>query len=72
MPADDMKSLGITYQHVTGQSMADEVWFWNCENVPELLPPYITKLKINPHDVIGYGLSKMMADKIAEEAERNA
>ncbi len=65
-PVKDMKELGITYQHVTGQSMADQVWFWNCDNVPANLPEYITELKIDPYDAIGYGLSKSDADKIVE------
>jgi len=36
-----MKELGITYQHSTPQSIGDQFWFWNCENIPEKLPDYI-------------------------------
>lgn len=60
-----MKELGITYQHATPQSMADSWWFWNCENVPAEMPKYLTELKVNPHDAIGYGLSKQLADDIS-------
>jgi len=64
-PQQVMKELGITYQHATPQSMGDQWWFWNCQNVPEPLPDYITVLDVKPHDAIGFGLSKEMADKIA-------
>lgn len=52
-----MKQLGITYQHATPQSIADQWWFWNCENIPDPLPVYITILDVNPFDAIGHGLS---------------
>ncbi len=63
-PVDIMQGLGITYQYVNLRSLADPVWFWNCENIPDKLPPYITELKISPHDAVGYGLSKEDADMI--------
>lgn len=63
-----MASLGITYQHATPQSMADQWWFWNCENLPAELPPYLSELKTSPHDAIGYGLSKEDADNINRAA----
>lgn len=54
-----MKELGITYQHSTPQSISTSFWFWNCENIPEKLPEYITELKIdNVMEYIGWGLSK--------------
>lgn len=58
-------SLGITYQHATPQSLGDQFWFWNCENVPEKLPEYITELDVEPMDCIGYGLSRDDAIKIS-------
>lgn len=60
-----MASLGITYQHATPQSILDSWWFWNCENVPDELPPCLKELKVAPHDAIGWGLSKEDADRIA-------
>lgn len=60
-----MKELGITYQHATPQSMGDQWWFWNCENVPEVLPQYLTDLGMDPHEAIGYGLSKDDAARIS-------
>lgn len=62
--ADQIKSLGISYQHVTPQPMADSVWFWNCENVPEDLPKYISRIKLDPMKCIGWGLSEEDAKKI--------
>jgi hypothetical protein len=59
-----MEKLGITYQHATPQTMGDQWWFWNCENIPEELPEYITELKSKPMDCIGFGLSEEDAIKI--------
>jgi len=61
----DMKDLGITYQHATPQSMGEQWWFWNCENVPNPLPEYLTVFDMEPNKCIGFGLSKDDADKIA-------
>ncbi len=63
-PQLEMKKLGIIYQYVTPQSILDEWWFWNCENVPNPLPEYLEVLNINPFDAIGYGLSKEDAKHI--------
>lgn len=61
-----MKELGITYQHSTPQSMGDQFWFWNCENIPKKLPKYITIAEWNPIEMIGHGLSKEDAEKIRD------
>ena len=59
-----MKELGIIYQMSTPQSIGDQWWFWNCENLPKKLPKYITILDLDPMNCIGYGLSKEMAEEI--------
>ena len=59
-----MKDLGITYQHFTPQTMGDQYWFWNCENIPETLPGYLTIEKWDPTEMIGWGLSIQDAEKI--------
>jgi hypothetical protein len=59
-----MRELGITYQHSTPKSMGDQWWFWNCENIPEELPEYLTDLNLNPLECVGFGLNQEMADKI--------
>lgn len=61
-PQKVMRGLGITYQASTPQSICDQWWFWNCENVPADLPGFLTELNITPREAIGNGLS-------AEEAE---
>lgn len=61
-----MKELGITYQHSTPQTLGDQWWFWNCENVPAELPEYINELKADPMKCVGFGLSKENAEKIRD------
>ena len=66
-PQQTMKRLGITYQHATPQSMGDQWWFWNCENVPDPLPEHFSILVCkDPFELVGYGLSKEDAKKIRD------
>ncbi len=65
-PQDFMKELGITYQHATPQSMIDQWWFWNCQNIPDELPSFIEELKADPMKCIGNGLSEEDAKSIAQ------
>ena len=72
-PQRMMKRLGITYQHSTPQSMGDQWWFWNCENVPDPLPDHTSILECNdPMEMIGWGLSKEDAEKIRDYNPPNA
>ncbi len=64
-----MRELGISYSHSTPQSLGDQWWFWNCKNVPSPLPAYLSELRLDPHESIGYGLSKEDADEIVAESE---
>lgn len=64
-----MEELGITYQHATPQSMVDQWWFWNCENIPDQLPKYITRLNVDPMKKVGWGLSQEDAEKIRDYGE---
>lgn len=70
-PQKAMKELGITYQHATPQSIADQWWFWNCENVPEPLPPFIKEMDIDPMEYIKFGLNQETAEKIRDYKESN-
>lgn len=63
---ETMRALGITYQHSTPQSMGDCWQFWNCENVPASLPSFIEEIKIDPMEMLGYGLSRENAEKIRD------
>ena len=60
-----MKKLGIKYQIAVPQSIADQWWFLNCENVPDNLPKYLEPLnnyetgqQIKFDEMIGYGLNE--------------
>lgn len=66
-PQNVMKQLNIIYQHATPQSISDEWWFWNCENIPEKLPLYLKELSVNPMDFIGLGLDEKTASEIYQE-----
>ena len=69
-PQEVMKKLGITYQFATSQSMHDQWWFWNCENCPVPLPPFLAPLELSPLRAIGNGLTpKMAADIVDRERE---
>lgn len=53
-----MEELGIKYQLSVPQSLGDQWWFFNCTNIPDKLPSYITILKVKPEKCIGFGLSE--------------
>lgn len=65
-PQKAMRELGITYQHATPQSIADQWWFWNCENIPNNLPPFLYELTADPMECIGWGLNEEMAVAIRD------
>jgi len=64
-----MEELGITYTHSTPQSMGDQWWFWNCKNIPNPLPKYLSELTVDPMKCIGFGLSKDRAIEISDIAK---
>ena len=45
-----MKELGITYKHGIPQTLGDQWWFLNCENIPDELPKYITELELTEEE----------------------
>lgn len=65
-PQEIMRDLGITYQSATPQSIGDQWWFWNCENIPSALPAYLSELALNPMDFIGNGLLREEAEEIMD------
>lgn len=67
-PQQVMRELGITYQVSTPQSIADQWWFWNCENIPSELPPFLEVMEKDPMDSIGWGLSQDEAESIRDYA----
>lgn len=40
-PQKVTKKLGITYEDATPESISDQWFFWNCDNLPVDLPNYI-------------------------------
>jgi hypothetical protein len=64
-PQAVMRELGIVYQHATPQTLGDQWWFWNCVDIPARLPEYLTPLRLDPHQCIGFGLTEEDANKIA-------
>lgn len=66
-PQEVMKDLGITYFCATPQSIADQWWFWNCNRIPGLLPPFLKVLDVDPMDCIGQGLDAEMAKAIKND-----
>ena len=46
-PAIVMRELGIRYEDSLMQSLFDAVWYYNCTNIPENLPDYISELKVS-------------------------
>lgn len=65
-PQKVMLDLGITYQHATPQSIGDQWWFWNCENIPDTVPPFITEMINDPMKCVGFGLDQESAEKIRD------
>ncbi len=65
-PQVAMKELGITYTNATPQSMGDQWWFWNCENLPDNLPPFLTEMESDPMEMIGFGLNQSTAEAIRD------
>lgn len=65
-PQEVMQYLGFSCQHATPQSIDDTWIFWNCENGPDELPPYLSESNVDPMRAIGWGLSKEEAEKIRD------
>jgi hypothetical protein len=55
-----MRELGVTYRLAVPQSMADQWWFFDCKNIPEPLPKFLSDSTddFTPlTKLIGWGLS---------------
>lgn len=60
-----MKSLGIVYQDAIPQTIGDQWWFLNCENIPSLMPDFLVEFNDEPSKFIGHGLSEKDAQKLS-------
>lgn len=55
-----MEELGITYQLAVPQSISDCWRFFNCENVPDELPEYLSIRDFGDlNRLVGFGLSQI-------------
>ena len=69
-PQEIMRNLGITYSRATPQSVSDGWLFWNCINVPKVLPRFIKMLPVGQgfnddvYSFVGHGISQKMAEDI--------
>ena len=70
-PVKQMKNLGITYQHGTPQSIGNRWIFWNCSNIPDPLPTYLSVEALHPISHIGFGLSEDLAKSIERYYNNN-
>lgn len=43
-PQMAMHLMGITYKKASPQSICDQWWFYDCDNLPEPLPSFLTEL----------------------------
>jgi hypothetical protein len=60
-----MRDLGITYRYAVPQSLGDQWWFLDCQNVPAELPAFITPMVgFDAQGAVGYGLSQAIADAL--------
>lgn len=64
-PRQVIKDAGITYTHAIPQTISDEWWFFNCENVMPHVEGVISTLEIDDaREYIGWGLSAKQAEEI--------
>ncbi len=45
-PQEVMMALGIDYAKAVPQSIADQWWFFDCQNVPAELPKFLSALEL--------------------------
>lgn len=61
-----MKDLGISYQHATPQSMADQWWFWCPESLSDDLPSFLSVDEVDPMASVGRGLNEQTAKMLTD------
>jgi len=66
-PSEVMRGLGLTWSHSVSQGAFDQHWYFNVSGkIPEPLPDFLSEIKIDPHQLVGYGLSQDDADAIVK------
>jgi hypothetical protein len=60
-----IQDLGIKYQHSISCMMTESWRFFNCTNLPKILPDWIDKYNsMDLYDLVGYGLDTEEAAKL--------
>lgn len=44
LPADVLAELGITWERWESMTIVDQIWLYDCKNVPDKLPPFIERI----------------------------
>lgn len=64
-----IKDLGITYFRLMSDRFGDCLWFFNCRNVPAVLPEWLEVKSSTAKDWVGHG---GITEEIAKEIETDA
>jgi hypothetical protein len=63
-----VRDLGLTYSLWVPQTLYDQIWLFNCDNLPDPFPPFISEITESPRSLIGYGLSAQDAEDVIRRA----
>lgn len=64
-----LKELGITHYRSMPDNFGDYIIFFNCRNVPEVLPEWLVKIERTSLDYAGRGaMTQEIAEDIIKEA----
>lgn len=55
-PQTIINELGIKYEVPVPQSIADQWWFLNCDNIPDELPDYMEYIYLDDEDLVHWGV----------------
>lgn len=72
-PAKQLKRLGIKYKYWVPQTMGDQIWLLDCEDLPEELPYYLNYKDV-PQDHnqwVGWGINKEVAEDLNSRTNTN-
>lgn len=68
---DLVEAMGITYFRSMPVNFGDNVMLFNCRNVPDVLPDWLTRSERTAQDFVGRSaMTQIHADAIAEDADR--
>ena len=65
------KDYGINFQLSVPQTIADQTWYFGCENVPDELPEGYSLITNPLRELIGHGLSVDVVEALIEWESKN-